>query len=177
MYICIIITYIINPLTSPGEGVTVFTYTYLSAGAPALGEAKGLIIFSKKIFAKYNRKRFNNNNSVFLFQKLLFFILNPKRGKMLHLQFQYILDFLRIFHIEFVQKKLSFLFVQKTLVFSSLILKKLFVEKLFNPLTSPWEVVSVFTSPYLSAGAPAEGEVKGLIRITFNSINYLSQFM
>ena len=34
----------INPLTSPGEGVTVFTYLYLSAGAPALGEAKGLII-------------------------------------------------------------------------------------------------------------------------------------
>ena len=34
----------INPLTSPGEGVTVFTSPYLSAGAPALGEAKGLII-------------------------------------------------------------------------------------------------------------------------------------
>ena len=33
----------INPLTSPGEGVTVFTYPYLSAGAPAFGEAKGLI--------------------------------------------------------------------------------------------------------------------------------------
>ena len=32
----------INPLTSPGEGVTVFTSPYLSAGAPALGEAKGL---------------------------------------------------------------------------------------------------------------------------------------
>ena len=32
----------INPLTSPGEGVTVFTPPYLSAGAPALGEAKGL---------------------------------------------------------------------------------------------------------------------------------------
>ena len=31
-----------NPLTSPGEGVTVFTSPYLSAGAPALGEAKGL---------------------------------------------------------------------------------------------------------------------------------------
>ena len=35
---------LINPLTSPGEGVTVFTSPYLSAGAPALGEAKGLII-------------------------------------------------------------------------------------------------------------------------------------
>ena len=34
---------IINPLTSPGEGVTVFTYPYLSAGDPAQGEAKGLI--------------------------------------------------------------------------------------------------------------------------------------
>ena len=35
---------IINPLTSPGEGVTVFTSPYLSAGAPSSGEAKGLII-------------------------------------------------------------------------------------------------------------------------------------
>ena len=34
----------INPLTSPGEGVTVFTSPYLTAGAPALGEAKGLIL-------------------------------------------------------------------------------------------------------------------------------------
>ena len=33
----------INPLTSAGERVTVFTSPYLSAGAPALGEAKGLI--------------------------------------------------------------------------------------------------------------------------------------
>ena len=33
----------INPLTSPGERVTVFTSPYLSAGAPALGEVKGLI--------------------------------------------------------------------------------------------------------------------------------------
>ena len=33
-----------------------------------------------------------------------------------------------------------------------------------NPLTSPGEVVSVFTSPYLSAGAPALGEAKGLIK-------------
>ena len=37
---------IINPLTSPWKGATVFTSPYLSAGAPALGEAKGLIIFS-----------------------------------------------------------------------------------------------------------------------------------
>ena len=34
---------VINPLTQPGEGVTVFTSPYLSAEAPALGEAKGLI--------------------------------------------------------------------------------------------------------------------------------------
>ena len=34
---------IINPLTSPGEGVSVFTSPYLSAWAPELGEAKGLI--------------------------------------------------------------------------------------------------------------------------------------
>ena len=33
----------INPLTLLGEGVTVFTSPYLSAGAPAFGEAKGLI--------------------------------------------------------------------------------------------------------------------------------------
>ena len=37
----------INPLTSTGEGVTVFTSPYLSAGDPAQGEAKGLIIFFK----------------------------------------------------------------------------------------------------------------------------------
>ena len=36
--------FFINPLTSPGEGVTIFTSPYLSAGSPALGEAKGLII-------------------------------------------------------------------------------------------------------------------------------------
>ena len=38
----LILNYFINPLTSPGEGVTVFISPYLSAGAPALGEAKGL---------------------------------------------------------------------------------------------------------------------------------------
>ena len=37
---------IFNPLTSPGEGHTIFTYPYLSVGAPAQGEAKGLIIFN-----------------------------------------------------------------------------------------------------------------------------------
>ena len=30
-------------MASPGEGGTVFTFPYLSAGAPALGEVKGLI--------------------------------------------------------------------------------------------------------------------------------------
>ena len=34
---------------------------------------------------------------------------------------------------------------------------------MFNPLTSPGEGVTVSTSPYLSAGAPAQGETKGLI--------------
>ena len=34
--------FLFNPLTSPGEGVTVFISPYLSAVAPALGEAKGL---------------------------------------------------------------------------------------------------------------------------------------
>ena len=33
-----------NPLATPGEEVSVFTYLYLSAGGPALGEAKGLIL-------------------------------------------------------------------------------------------------------------------------------------
>ena len=37
-------------MTSPGEVVSVFTSLYLSAGAPALGEAKGLIkgIYNEK---------------------------------------------------------------------------------------------------------------------------------
>ena len=35
--------FVIYPLTSPGEMVSVFTSPYLSAGARALGEAKGLI--------------------------------------------------------------------------------------------------------------------------------------
>ena len=38
------------------------------------------------------------------------------------------------------------------------------IKHLINPLASPGEVVSVFTSPYLSAGAPALGEAKGLIK-------------
>ena len=41
-----------------------------------------------------------------------------------------------------------------------------FIEKLnsINPLISLGEAVSVFISPYLSAGAPALGEAKGLIK-------------
>ena len=39
---------------------------------------------------------------------------------------------------------------------------------IINPLTSPGEVVSVFTSPYLSVGAPALGEAKGLIKEMMN---------
>ena len=41
-------------MTSSGEGVTVFTYPYLSEGAPALGEAKGSIKI--KIQYKYKKK-------------------------------------------------------------------------------------------------------------------------
>ena len=37
-----------NPLTSPGEMVSVFTYPYLSAEAPKFGEAKGLIEYEYK---------------------------------------------------------------------------------------------------------------------------------
>ena len=45
----------INPYTSPGEGVTVFTSPYLSAGAPAQGEAKGLI-FCRLYYQKDSSK-------------------------------------------------------------------------------------------------------------------------
>ena len=37
------------------------------------------------------------------------------------------------------------------------------VKNAINPLTSRGEKAFVFTSPYLSAWAPALGEVKGLI--------------
>ena len=37
-------------------------------------------------------------------------------------------------------------------------------------MTLPGEGVTVFTSPYLSAGAPAQGEVKGLSKL-MNKIN------
>ena len=41
--------------------------------------------------------------------------------------------------------------------------------RFINPLTSPGEVASVFTSPYLSEWTPALGEAKGLIE---NHLNY-----
>ena len=47
-------------MTSPGEGVTVFTSPYLSAGAPALGEAKGLIYHLDKSIMKYKYHHFIN---------------------------------------------------------------------------------------------------------------------
>ena len=48
----------INPLSSPRKGVTVFTSPYLSAGAPALGEAKGLIKYLKIIINLEISKKF-----------------------------------------------------------------------------------------------------------------------
>ena len=65
-------------MTSPREGVTVFTSPYLSAGAPALGEAKGLIqnIYINFINILYNYKSiikikiiFNNSYYNFLIIK------------------------------------------------------------------------------------------------------------
>ena len=48
---------IINPLTSLGEEVSVFIYSYLSEGVPSQGEAKGLIesflFFSSSSFPTY----------------------------------------------------------------------------------------------------------------------------
>ena len=44
-------------MTWPGEGITIFTSPYLTAGAPALGEAKGLIKYifnkNKNIYIKF----------------------------------------------------------------------------------------------------------------------------
>ena len=51
---------IINPLTSPGEGVSVFTSPYLSAGDPELGETKGLIL------SNLNNSIISLNNIVFV---------------------------------------------------------------------------------------------------------------
>ena len=59
-------------MTSPGEGVTVFTSPYLSAGAPAQGEAKGLIKDEKEIKTIDLRiKRntyFNKDNDIILIE-------------------------------------------------------------------------------------------------------------
>ena len=43
---------IINPLASPGEEVSVYTYLYLSAGAPALGEDQKINFFITKSLIK-----------------------------------------------------------------------------------------------------------------------------
>ena len=47
-------------MTSLGDGVSVFTSPYLSAGAPALGEAKGLIIIIFEIINLENNNFINN---------------------------------------------------------------------------------------------------------------------
>ena len=59
----------INPLTSPGEGVTVFTSPYLSAGAPALGEAKVLILISKNKQKNKKTQNFFDNLYPFFVRK------------------------------------------------------------------------------------------------------------
>ena len=41
------------------------------------------------------------------------------------------------------------------------------IKNNINPLSSLGEGVSIFTSPYLSAMAPAQGEEKGLIYLLF----------
>ena len=61
---------IINPLTSQGEVVTVFTYPYLSAGASEQSEAKGLNLifntFYKLLINLINIKLFYNCLLIFL---------------------------------------------------------------------------------------------------------------
>ena len=49
----------INPFNSPGEGVNVFTYPYLSVGAPAFGEVKGLTYYNFIIKYKFNNEKYN----------------------------------------------------------------------------------------------------------------------
>ena len=41
------------------------------------------------------------------------------------------------------------------------------MKLIIKPLTSPGEVISVFTSPYLNAGVPVIGEAKGLINYMY----------
>ena len=48
-----------------------------------------------------------------------------------------------------------------------------FIKYNINPLASLGEGVSTLTSPYLSAGAPAQGEAKGLIRLYIMNKSYL----
>ena len=58
----------INPLTSPMEGVSLFTSSYLSAGATSFGEAKGLILKLKRFnpFKDLQLKNFSYINMTFL---------------------------------------------------------------------------------------------------------------
>ena len=51
-------------MTSPGEEVTVITSLYLSAGAPAPGEAKGLILEDNK-YKDFLSNFIKNNYSVY----------------------------------------------------------------------------------------------------------------
>ena len=51
-------------MASPGEEVSVFTYLYLSAGAPTLGETKGLIIIFKMEYLQEEIKSKNKNISL-----------------------------------------------------------------------------------------------------------------
>ena len=57
----------------------------------------------------------------------------------------------------------DFFFEKKKKKFNKLKQLNKYCKFMINPLASPGEGVTVFTSPYLSAGAPAQGEVKGLI--------------
>ena len=62
----------------------------------------------------------------------------------------YTIDF-KLKVVALIKQKLSYHYI----------LSNIFIK----PLTSPWEWVTVFTSPYLSAGAPAQGEAKGSIKL------------
>ena len=62
-------------MTAPGEEVSVFTYPYLGAGAPAQSEAKGLIKIIKfiiiNIIISLKNKRFILYFTIFFFNKYL----------------------------------------------------------------------------------------------------------
>ena len=58
-----------------------------------------------------------------------------------------------------LEEKICKLFICKEKIEDLILKEKIKLGNLINPLTSH----TVFTSPYLSAGAPALGEAKGLI--------------